>query len=91
MDDIYEERPSHDFADGLVAGVIIGKEFGQSTGGPDEDGLYVNNEALWEDAAPPKKGLSGCIASIVRINTFLYIAVSVVILVILGIIALLGL
>ena len=89
MDDIYEERPSHDFADGFAAGVILGKEFGSSTDGADEDGLYVNNEARWKDFAPKKKGLSGLIAFIVRVNTILYIAVSIGILVVLGIIELL--
>ena len=88
MDDIYEERPSHDFADGFVAGVIIGKEFGSTDSGADENGLSVNNEARWRDFAPKKTGLAGLIGGIVRINTFLYIIVSLGILVVLGIAAL---
>ena len=82
MDDIYEERPSHDYADGFIGGLIIGKHFGDFTDGADENGLHTNNEALWEDMAPRKKGLSGLIASLVRINTFLYIIAMIVVLII---------
>ena len=85
MDDIYEERPSHDYADGFAAGAIIGKEWGGQVGEPDENGLYANNEALWDGFAPKKKGLSGLIGGVVRLNTILYVIASIGILVVLGI------
>ena len=84
MDDIYSERSSHDFADGVAAGIILGKHFGDSatSGGAGEDDLSANNAEAWGGMAPPRKGLAGVITGIVIVGTALYIVAMVVALVI---------
>ena len=83
MEDIYEERPSHDYADGFVAGIILGRSFG-SADGSDEDGLSVNNTALWNRMARPRNRIYGFIRAIVVAGTVLWSIAMIVALLICG-------
>ena len=96
MEDIYDADGIGNRAGEIVVDAMAIKalsDMGDAVyvpGGPDENGLYVNNEAAWKSYAPPKKGLSGIIAGLVRLNTYLYIIASIAVLVIIGICGLLG-
>ena len=82
MDDIYEERPSHDYADGVAAGIILSRWLGGSSDGADGDGLSANNEALWDEMAPRRKGLTGIISGFVIIGTIIWSIAMIVALII---------
>ena len=73
MEDIYnEDRGLSPYADGFIAGAIIGKHFGSSDEG---DGTTADNTAGWEKMG--RRSRHGIIASIVRINTALFIVASI--------------
>ena len=82
MEDIYEECPSHDFADGFAAGIILGKNFGSSE---DSDGMVPDNEAAWRRMGSPKGGIQGLIIAFVKVATLLWALASIVALVLVAI------
>ena len=83
MDDIYNESNGiGDVMEDIVLGAVILDQIKDMNSGPGADS-EANNTAGWNKLG--RRSKEGFIAKIVRLNTWLYIAVSIGILIFLGI------